>query len=100
MKEGDSIKIDVLFADCDSVISQSFFHQKGVRIADLIPLLNRKLKKTLEKSNAMAINSVLVDEETSLDTDTRIMILKKLIVDPKEQRRNRAKLTQSKKVKK
>ena len=54
----------------------------------------------VKETGAISINGERVSEEYTLDVDTRIVILKKLINDPKDLRRQRAKLAQIKKVKK
>ena len=54
----------------------------------------------VKETGAMSINGERVSEEQILDVDARIVILKKLINDPKDLRRQRAKLAPIKKVKK
>ena len=54
----------------------------------------------VKKTGAFSINGERVSEEQILDVDARIVILKKLINDPKDLRRQRAKLAPIKKVKK
>ena len=95
-----NINIDFLLAGCDFVSKQCFLVPAGQKITDLIPLLNTELMMAVKESDAMSINGELVSEEQILDIDTRIVILKKLINDPKELRRQRAKLAKIKKVKK
>ena len=77
-----------------------FLVPPGQKIADVIPLLNKELMTAVKQSGAMSINGERVSEEQILDVDTRIVILKKLINDPKDLRRQRAKLAPIKKVKK
>ena len=95
-----NINIDFLLAGCDSVSKQGFLVPPGQKIADVIPLLNKELMIAVEETGAMSINGERVSEEQILDVDTRIVILKKLINDPKDLRRQRAKLAPIKKVKK
>ena len=94
-----SINIDFLLAECNSVSKQGMTVPPGQKIADVIPLLNEELMKALKETGAMSINGELVSEEQILDADIRIVILKKLINDPKDLRRQRAKLAPLKKVK-
>ena len=94
-----NINIDFLLAGCNFVSKQDILVQPGRKIADLMPLLNKELMIALKETGAMSINGKRVSEEHVLDADTRIVILKKLINDPKELRRQRAKLAQIKKVK-
>ena len=95
-----NINIDFLLAGCDFVSKQSFLVQPGRKIADVIPLLNNELMTAVKKTEAFSINGERVSEEQILDVDARIVILKKLINDPKDLRRQRAKLAPIKKVKK
>ena len=95
-----NINIDFLLAGCDFVSKQSFLVPPGQKIADVIPLLNKELMAAVKESGAISINGERVSEEQILDVDTRIVILKKLINDPKDLRRQRAKLAPIKKVKK
>ena len=95
-----NINIDFLLAGCDSVVTQDIIVPPGQKIADVMTLLNKELMKALKETGAMSINGELVSEEQILNTDTRIVILKKLINDPKDLRRQRAKLAPIKKVKK
>ncbi len=95
-----NINIDFLLAGCDFVSKQSFLVPPGQKIADVIPLLNKELMIAVKKTGAMSINGERVSVEQILDVDTRIVILKKLINDPKDLRRQRAKLAQIEKVKK
>ena len=76
------------------------YKRQGRKIADVIPLLNKELMTAVKKTGAFSINGERVSEEQILDVDARIVILKKLINDPKDQRRQRAKLAPIKKVKK
>ena len=95
-----NINIDFLLAECNFVSKQGMTVPPGQKIADVIPLLNEELMKALKETGAMSINGELVSEEQILDADIRIVILKKLINDPKDLRRQRAKLAPIKKVKK
>ena len=95
-----NINIDFLLAGCDFVAKQAISTPPGQKIADVIPLLNEDLMVALIETGAMSINGERVSEEQILDVDTRIVILKKLINDPKELRRRRAKLAPIKKVNK
>ena len=95
-----NINIDFLLAGCDFVSKQGFLVQPGRKIADVIPLLNEELMMAVKETGAMSINGERVSEEQILDVDARIVILKKLINDPKDLRRQRAKLAPIKKVKK
>ena len=95
-----NINIDFLLAGCDFVSKQGFLVPPGQKIADVIPLLNKELMTAVKETGAMSINGERVSEEHILYVDTRIVILKKLINDPKDLRRQRAKLAQIKKVKK
>ena len=95
-----NISIDFLLAGCDSVAKQDILVPPGQKIADVIPLLNKDLMMAVKETGAMSINGERVSEEQILDVDTRIVILKKLINDPKDLRRQRAKLAPIKKVKK
>ena len=95
-----SINIDFLLAGCDFVSKQSFSVQPGRKILDVIPLLNKELMMAVKKTGAFSIDGERVSEEQILDVDARIVILKKLINDPKDLRRQRAKLAPIKKVKK
>ena len=54
----------------------------------------------VKETGAMSINGERVSEKQTLDVNARIVILKKLINDPKDLRRQRAKLAPIKKVKK
>ena len=95
-----NINIDFLLAGCDSIAKQDILVSPGQKIADVIPLLNKELMMAVKETGAMSINGERVSEEQILDVDTRIVILKKLINDPKDLRRQRAKLAPIKKVKK
>ena len=95
-----NINIDFLLVGCDSVSKQCFSVQPGRKIADVIPLLNKELMMAAKETGAFSINGERVSEEQILDVDARIVILKKLINDPKDLRRQRAKLAPIKKVKK
>ena len=95
-----NINIDFLLAGCDSVAKQDILVPPGQKIADVIPLLNEELMMAVKEIGAMSINGERVSEEQILDVDTRIVILKKLVNDPKDLRRQRAKLAPIKKVKK
>ena len=95
-----NINIEFLLAGCDNVSKQCFLVQPGRKIADVIPLLNNELLTAVKKTGAFSINGERVSEEQILDLDTRILILKNLINDPKDLRRQRAKLAPIKKVKK
>ena len=95
-----NINIDFLHAGCDFVSKQCFLVQPGRKIADVIPLLNNELMTAVKKTGAFSINGERVSEEQILDVDARIVILKKLINDPKDLRRQRAKSAQIKRVKK
>ena len=95
-----NINIDFLLAGCDSVSKQGFLVPPGRKIADVIPLLNNELMTAVKKTGAFSINGERVSEEHILDVDARIVILQKLINDPKDLRRQRAKLAPIKKVKK
>ena len=95
-----NINIDFLLAGCDFVSKQCFLVQPGRKIADVIPLLNNELLTAVKKTGAFSINGERVSEEHILDVDARIVILQKLINDPKDLRRQRAKLAPIKKVKK
>ena len=95
-----NINIDFLLAGCDFVSKQCFLVQPGRKIADVIPLLNKELMMAAKETGAFSINGERVSEEQILDKDTRIVILKKLINDPKDLRRQRAKLAPLKKAKK
>ena len=95
-----NINIDFLLAGCDFVSKQGFLVPPGQKIADVIPLLNKELMTAVKETGAMSINGERVSEEQILDVDTRIVILKNLINDPKDLRRQRAKLAPIKKVKK
>ena len=95
-----NINIDFLLAGCDFVSKQGFSVPPGQKIADLVPLLKKELMTAVKESDAMSINGERVSEEQILDVDTRIVILKKLLNDPKDLRRQRAKLAPIKKVKK
>ena len=95
-----SINIDFLLAGCDSVAKQDILVAPGQKIADVIPLLKKELMMAVKETGAISINGERVSEKYTLDVDTRIVILKKLINDPKDLRRQRAKLAQIKKVKK
>ena len=95
-----NINIEFLHAGCDCVFKQGFLVPPGQKIAELIPLLNKELMTAVKESDAMSINGERVSVEQILGVDTRIVILKKLINDPKDLRRQRAKLAPIKKVKK
>ena len=95
-----NINIEFLLAGCDFASKQCFLVQPGRKIADVIPLLNNELMTAVKKTEAFSINGERVSEEQILDVDARIVILKKLINDPKDLRRQRAKLAPIKKVKK
>ena len=95
-----NINIDFLLAGCDVGSKQGVSIQAGRKIADVIPLLNEELKMAVKETGAFFINGERVSEEQILDVDARIVILKKLINDPKDLRRQRAKLAPIKKVKK
>ncbi|MEL0326721.1 MAG: hypothetical protein VXA09_06955 [Burkholderiaceae bacterium] len=95
-----NINIDFLLAGCDSVSKQGFLVPAGQKISDVMPLLNKELMMAVKETGAISINGECVSEEQILDADTRIIILKKLINDPKDLRRQRAKLAPIKKVKK
>ncbi len=95
-----NINIDFLLAGCDFVSKQGFLVRPGRRIADVIPLLNEELMMAVKETGAMSINGERVSKEQILDVDARIVILRKLINDPKDLRRQRAKLAPIKKVKK
>jgi len=95
-----NINVDFLLAGCNFVIKQDMLVPLGQKIADVIPLLNTELIKAFKETGAMSINGELVSEEQILNVDTRIVILKKLINDPKDLRRQRAKLAPLKKAKK
>ena len=95
-----NINIDFLLAGCDFVSKQSFLVQPGRKIADVIPLLNKELMTAVKKTGSFSIDGECVNEEQILNVDTRIVILKKLINDPKDLRRQRANLAPIKKVKK
>ena len=95
-----NINIDFLLAGCDFVSKQGFLVPPGKKISDVIPLLNKELMTAVKETGAISINGERVSEEQILDVDTRIVILKKLINDPKDLRRQRAKLAPTKKVKK
>jgi len=95
-----NINIEFLLAGCDFVSKQCFLVQPGRKIADVIPLLNNELMTAVKKTGSFSIDGECVNEEQILNVDTRIVILKKLINDPKELRRQRAKLAPIKKVKK
>ena len=95
-----NINVNFLLAGCDFVSRQGFIVPPGQKIADVIPLLNNELMMAVKETGAMSINGERVSEEQILDLDTRIVILKNLINDPKDLRRQRAKLAPIKKVKK
>ena len=95
-----NINIEFLRAGCDFVSKQRFLVTPGQKISDVMPLLNKELMTAVKETGAMSINGERVSEEQILDVDTRIVILKKLINDPKDLRRQRAKLAPIKKVKK
>ena len=95
-----NINIDFLLAGCDFVSKQGFLVPPGQKIADVLPLLNNELMTAVKKTAAFSINGERVSEEQILDLDARIVILKKLINDPKDLRRQRAMLAPLKKVKK
>ena len=95
-----NINIEFLRAGCDFVSKQRFLVPPGQKITDVMPLLNKELMMAVKETGAMSINGDLVCEEQKLDVDSRIVILKKLINDPKDLRRQRAKLAPIKKVKK
>ena len=95
-----NINIDFLLAGCNFVTKQDMLVSPGQKIADVIPLLNTELMKAFKETGAMSINGKRVSEEQVLDVDTRIVILKKLINDPKDLRRQRAKVAPLKKAKK
>ena len=95
-----NINIDFVLAGCYSVAKQGILVSTGQKIADVMPLLNDELMIAVKETGAMSINGERVSEEQILDVDTRIVILKKLINDPKDLRRQRAKLAPIKKVKK
>ena len=95
-----NINVNFLLAGCDFVSRQGFIVPAGQKIADVIPLLNNELMMAVKETGAMSINGERVSEEQILDLDTRIVILKNLINDPKDLRRQRAKLAPIKKVKK
>ena len=99
MRQG-KININFVLAGCDFVSRQGFIVPRGQKIADVIPLLNKELMTAVKETDAMSINGERVSEEQILDVDTRIVILKNLINDPKDLRRQRAKLAPIKKVKK
>ena len=93
-----NINIDFLLAGCDFVSKQGFLVPPGQKIADVIPLLNNELMTAVKKTAAFSINGERVSKEQILNLDARIVILKKLINDPKDLRRQRAKLAPNKKV--
>ena len=95
-----NINIDFILAGCEFVSRQGFVVSPGQKIADVIPLLNNELMMAVKETGAMSINGERVSDEKILDVNTRIVILKKLINDPKDLRRQRAKLAPIKKVKK
>ena len=95
-----NINIDFLLAGCDSIAKQDILVSPGQKIADVIPFLNKELMMAVKETGAMSINGERVSGEQILDVDTRIVILKKLINDPKDLRRQRAMLAPIKKVKK
>jgi len=95
-----NINIDFLLAGCDVVSKQSVLVQPGRKIVDVIPLLNKELMMAVKTTGAFSIDGERVSEEQILDVDARVVILKKLINDPKDLRRQRAKLAPFKKVKK
>ena len=95
-----NINIDFLLAGCNFVNKQDMLVPPGQKIADVMPLLNIELMTALKETGAMSINGERVSEEQILDVDTRIVILKKLINDPKDLRRQRAKVAPLKKAKK
>ena len=94
-----NINVNFILAGCDTVSKQAFLTPTGRRIADVMPLLNKELMEAVKKSSAISINGERVSEEQILDADTRIVILKRLINDPKDLRRQRAKAAPIKKVK-
>ena len=99
MRQKNNIKIDVLLADCDKVSTQSISSVPGRSVAEIMALLNNELKHAWLDSGAISINAERVNEEQVLNEDTKILILRRLINDPKDLRRQRAKLTLNKKVK-
>jgi putative ubiquitin-RnfH superfamily antitoxin RatB of RatAB toxin-antitoxin module len=88
----ENILVELLLAFPEETVVQKFFIAKETTVGelkkrkDILPAL----LKALKKSNSVAINGKKVLDDYKICQHDRLVILRKLIMDPKEMRRRRA----------
>ena len=91
MKKNNEITVEFVLAYPSMIERQKIIVHKGVKLYEAKKYLKPNLLDAWNKSNAVAIDSELVQSNIELTNDVRVIILRKLINDPKQLRRNRAK---------
>jgi putative ubiquitin-RnfH superfamily antitoxin RatB of RatAB toxin-antitoxin module len=95
MKNLNEITIEFILAYSDKTMRQSIKIKKGSMLLETKSYLNKIFLRAWEKSNAIAIDTVLVSPKKKLFNSVRVVILRELVNDPKQLRRNRANNTQN-----
>lgn len=89
MKESDNVTIELISARNDTVLTQVFIENKGVSPLEIIKKLNNIMIKEWSASGNLAINGERIDLNKEIHESVRIVMLRRLIYDPKELRRMR-----------
>ena len=91
MKKNNEITLEFVLAYPSKIERQKIIIHKGVKLNEAKKYLKPNLLDAWNKSNAVAIDSEMIQSNIELTNDVKVVILRKLINDPKQLRRNRAK---------
>ena len=91
MKNTNKITLEFMLVYPDRIERQKIKVLKGEKLYQTKKYLNNILLNAWNKSNAVAIDTEIISSDIELTKNARIIILRKLISDPKQLRRNRAK---------
>ena len=91
MKNTNKITLEFMLVYPDRIERQKIKVLKGEKLYQTKKYLNNILLNAWNKSNAVAIDTEIFSSDIELTKNARIIILRKLINDPKQLRRNRAK---------
>ena len=91
MKQENEIIVEFVLVFPNKIERQKINVKKGSKLYETKKYLKSNLLNAWNESNAVAIETEIVQPSYKLINDIRVVILRKLINDPKQLRRNRAK---------
>ena len=87
----DSVLVELILALPEKILAQNFIVARGTTVGEIKKRndLGVVLLDALKKSNSIAINGKKVHDDYKIFQNERLVILRNLILDPKEMRRRR-----------